>query len=302
MKRTDFNIIKKSFEDEGYILKTNKYINSKQKLYFICPRGHRHYITWGHWQQGCRCLLCANEDNARRRQKNFNIIKKFFEEAYYILLTVENDYKNNKQKLDYICPNGHYHSISWDNFKKEHRCPYCANRPPITIDFIKCDFNKNDYILETTVYINCYQKLYYICPKGHKHSISWNHWQQGHRCQKCYFEKITGSGSPAYKHGLTGTREYNNAASAKRRAYKLKQTPPEANLEIIQLYYTVCKLLNEQLGYVCWQVDHIHPLSKGGLHHENNLQILPTILNLKKKNKWPLTKKDREKYKGFKLY
>jgi len=30
-----------------------------------------------------------------------------------------------------------------------------------------------------------YQKLEYICPKGHRGNIKWNSWQQGRRCRKC---------------------------------------------------------------------------------------------------------------------
>lgn len=36
-----------------------------------------------------------------------------------------------------------------------------------------------------------------------------------------------------------------------------------------------------ELGYKM-HVDHIHPLSKGGLHHEDNLQILPIGINMRK--------------------
>ena len=35
-------------------------------------------------------------------------------------------------------------------------------------------------------YINNSTKLNYKCPKGHEHSIKWNHWQRGHRCITCF--------------------------------------------------------------------------------------------------------------------
>ena len=43
------------------------------------------------------------------------------------------------------------------------------------------------------------------------------------------------------------------------------------------------------------------PVSKGGLHHPNNLQILTKNLNIEKSNKWPLTEKETLKYNGFKI-
>lgn len=86
-----------------------------------------------------------------------------------------------------------------------------------------------------------------------------------------------------------------NAKAAKRRAFKLNQTPPDANMEIIQFYYTVSATLAD------YEVDHIKPLSKGGLHHEDNLQLLEKSLNLQKRNKWPLTPEEEIKYKGYRL-
>lgn len=71
-------------------------------------------------------------------------------------------------------------------------------------------------------------------------------------------------------------------ARAKRRAAryrkrKKRQTPKDANLVLIKQIYEHCPK-----GY---EVDHIKPLSKGGLHHEDNLQYLPASINRKKGNK-----------------
>jgi len=86
-----------------------------------------------------------------------------------------------------------------------------------------------------------------------------------------------------------------NAKWSKYKAMKLNATPDNANLSIIQFYYTVASTMAD------YEVDHIKPLSKGGLHHENNLQILEISLNRQKYNKWPLTKEEEIKYKGFRL-
>ena len=62
--------------------------------------------------------------------------------------------------------------------------------------------------------------------------------------------------------------------TAKHRAMKLNQTPPDADLDKIKEIYKNCPK-----GY---EVDHIHPISKGGLHHEDNLQYLTAYDNRRK--------------------
>lgn len=108
-----------------------------------------------------------------------------------------------------------------------------------------------------------------------------------------------GKDHPSYKHGLYNTKSYAAAATNKYRATKLNQTPENANLQKIQLYYSVCAYLNSNCEIPMWHVDHIRPISKGGLHHEDNLQILTAEINLQKSAKYPLTEEEEIKYKGI---
>ena len=108
-------------------------------------------------------------------------------------------------------------------------------------------------------------------------------------------EANKGKNSSRYKHGLSGTRGYICAKAQKRHAMKRNQMPIDANLELIQFYYTVAATLYE------YEVDHIQPLSKGGLHHEDNLQLLEKKLNGSKYNRWPLTDEEKIKYRGLRL-
>jgi 5-methylcytosine-specific restriction endonuclease McrA len=79
----------------------------------------------------------------------------------------------------------------------------------------------------------------------------------------------------------TGNLERHAAKEARRRARRLDQTPelvPEEQRLINDYYY-----LSQQLGQD-WQVDHIVPLSKNGLHHPDNLQIILAEDNFKKQD------------------
>ena len=58
----------------------------------------------------------------------------------------------------------------------------------------------------------------------------------------------------------------------------------EQQLEIYDTYKR-CREITEKTG-IEHHVDHIKPLSKGGLHHPDNLQILTAKENMMKKAKW----------------
>tara|TARA_Y100000588_G_C13652617_1_gene668650 strand:+ start:57 stop:509 length:453 start_codon:yes stop_codon:yes gene_type:complete len=61
------------------------------------------------------------------------------------------------------------------------------------------------------------------------------------------------------------------------RARKRDQTPEDADMDAIKEIYLTCP--------DGWHVDHVHPLSKGGLHHQDNLQHLTAFDNLSKGNR-----------------
>lgn len=136
----------------------------------------------------------------------YEYIKEQFEKEGYELLSKE--YINAHKKLYYICPVGHRHSIIWADWKQGHRCPYCFregldSERKLNLEFVRVEFEKEGYILLTTKYKNSKQKLSYICPKGHKHDISWSKWQYERRCPTCAIINNIGSGNPNWKGGIS---------------------------------------------------------------------------------------------------
>jgi hypothetical protein len=76
---------------------------------------------------------------------------------------------------------------------------------------------------------------------------------------------------------LKATRKKVREVSANYRASVRNQTPPDADRKAIKEFYDNCPI-----GY---EVDHITPISKGGLHTLSNLQYLTIIENRRKSNK-----------------
>jgi len=75
-----------------------------------------------------------------------------------------------------------------------------------------------------------------------------------------------------------------NGYQQKRRALLKNQLPDNANLNLIQEFYIVAELKTKETG-IPHEVDHIIPISKGGLHHQNNLQVITRTENRSKGNK-----------------
>jgi hypothetical protein len=113
----------------------------------------------------------------------YEFVKESFEKEECILLSKV--YINNHTKLDYICSNGHKHSIKWNDWQQGIRCLICAGKTRLTIKQIRKTFEKDGYILLSENYVNAKTKLEYICPKGHSHSTCWNKWHNGNRCPTC---------------------------------------------------------------------------------------------------------------------
>jgi hypothetical protein len=55
----------------------------------------------------------------------------------------------------------------------------------LKLDYIRAEFEKCGYTLLTAFYINCDQRLEYLCTKGHRHRINWSNWKKGVRCPYC---------------------------------------------------------------------------------------------------------------------
>ena len=113
-------------------------------------------------------------------------------------------------------------------------------------------------------------------------------------------ENMRGDKHPNYRHGLSRTREYDSHSQSIRRNRKRSQVSDDVDFDKIISMYKICKKMNtlKSREYV---VDHIKPLSKGGQHHQDNLQILPYHLNATKHKKWPLSEDEQKLYSGIKI-
>jgi len=179
------------FKENGYSLKSKEYKNNSSKLEVVCPKGHTWYVSLASFKSGNRCPYCYSLVRGQKRRLSFSDVRKFFEKEGYQLLSDESEYKTVETKLRYKCPNGHYRSITFHNFKSGQRCPECSKykNTKHTITDVKEIFSKEGYKLLTKDYSNNRQKLDVICPQGHNWKTTLHDFIGGNRCSVCWGER-----------------------------------------------------------------------------------------------------------------
>jgi len=182
VRRLTIEFVSKSFMSEGYKLLSTFYKNSKQKLDYICPKGHKNSMSWNSWSNGSRCPTCAGLS-----KPDIEYVRKSFEKEGYTLIS--GSYINAKSKLIYKCDKGHISSTTWSNWTNKdrpRRCIYCAGLNKKSVLSISKSINEENYELKTNYYINAKSKLHLVCPNGHDYFVSWDNWfTKNNRCPKC---------------------------------------------------------------------------------------------------------------------
>lgn len=123
----EYNHIYNQLKTKGYALLSEKYSYDKSNLKYTCEK-HPDIIqkmSWYNFKKGNGCRLCGIEKCSHSRKFDYQYIKEQFSSNGYELLS--DTYVNATTKLKYRCPN---HSnkelyITYADFKRGARCPYC---------------------------------------------------------------------------------------------------------------------------------------------------------------------------------
>lgn len=116
------------FESRGYILISEKYINAKTKLEYICPEHKEYgsqYITYNNLKCGFGCKYCGIEKTANSRRLPFEKVKEIF--ARHDMILLEQNYINANTPMGYICKHHKEFGVQYmalSNAYKQY-CPYC---------------------------------------------------------------------------------------------------------------------------------------------------------------------------------
>lgn len=171
-----YDYVKQFVESWGYVLLSETYIGSKEKLKFKCPKGHEFEKKWSNFQNGQRCPKCS----IKWTHEN---IKNIVEENGYTLLS--KDCNGSRSKIKVRCPKGHEYEARADSFIEGRRCLKCNVGGRLTYEYVKEQIEKEGYTLLSDEYVQSHEKLKVKCPVGHEYEVRWSNFHTGTRCPVC---------------------------------------------------------------------------------------------------------------------
>lgn len=191
----------------------------------------------------------------------------FFNEGYILL---SKEYVNNKQQLDYTCPNGHTHHVTLANFKTGYRCPHCYGNVKYTYEQVKNIVEEKGYSLLSTEYVNNKTPLEVKCFKEHIFYPTLDNFQKGtgcpHRAKK-------------YKGEEKVANILNDLGIVYKRQYKFEECKNERKLpfDFYLPTYNICIEYNGEYHY-----EPVDYSGKGKEWAENKFKHTQKIDNIKR--------------------
>jgi len=247
VKRKTIEEVRQYVEKFGYKCLSEKYINNSTKLELQCEKGHIYKSTWGRFERGRRCQICAGN-----KRKTIEEIKEYVKKFGYRCLSKK--YINNSTKLEFQCNEGHIYKVVYSSFYAGCRCPICYGNKKKTLKEIQEYVNKFGYKCLSKEYINNHTRLKLECNRSHTYKVVWNSIKSGARCPICYIENNVGENHPSWKNYTEEDRK--NIELYVNEVKKLT----EINYKIYKDSINPNNLTRNSLEY---HIDHIYSVADG---------------------------------------
>jgi len=122
-KKLTYELIKGYFKEQSCEMLEKEYENANTPMRYKCRCGHISQTTFGNFKRYQKCKKCAVKTISEKNRYSFNFVYNYFKKRDCELL--EKKYKNVNTKMRYICGCGDISEISFDCFKRGHRCNEC---------------------------------------------------------------------------------------------------------------------------------------------------------------------------------
>ena len=171
---------------------SKNYYNNSQKLEIECSKHGIFKRSLDSYKQSkYGCAKCGIEMRSVKNRNDYKYIKDYIEKKGYTLITSQNNYKNNKTKLELQCFKHGIFKIKFNDITQGHGCSACSiesnsdksrNELIIIKEWIK---ENTPYTLISDNYKNNKTKLEIECSKHGIFKMNWLHIKNKHGCPKC---------------------------------------------------------------------------------------------------------------------
>ena len=114
--------------------------NANSKLDIECSTcGHNWKMTYSNMKLGKNCPKCAKAKLGIERAPSIDSIKARMYKINKNITILDNDYKNNRVKLNCVCDKGHEWQANWNNLRSGKGCPSCnaSKLEKVIVDYLE---------------------------------------------------------------------------------------------------------------------------------------------------------------------
>lgn len=126
--------------------------NTTTKLDIECRVcNHEWKMTYSNLRMGKKCPKCAKAKLGVERAPSMDVIKDRLRKINKDITILDNEYKNNRVKLNCVCEKGHKWKVNWNNLSNGKACPHCSNS--------KLEKKVSDYLAEKGISFDIEKKF-----------------------------------------------------------------------------------------------------------------------------------------------
>lgn len=189
-RRDRLEEVRELIESRGGKLLSKEYLGARERVEYICDKGHRAESVVSNLRTGQWCYKCGRTLSGEK-QKVQNAVEQLSKLARKkggkFLNT---SYVNTSTPHDWSCSEGHKFRAKPGAVKRGAWCPYCAGKRK-TIETLKMSAKARGGECLSTVYRGTAPKYKWRCAKGHEWSARASNVLRGVWCPRCGFEKVS---------------------------------------------------------------------------------------------------------------
>lgn len=171
---------------------SKKYINTKEKLAFICRKDHIWKATPNGIKNGSWCPKCGRAEAANKKRDSIETMQNLAASRGGRCLS--NKYIDNSMYLRWKCAQGHIWKAKPSNIKTGTWCPQCGRQRTAaalkdSIQNMHLLAKKNGGNCLSKEYLGSHSNLKWKCSKGHIWNATPTSIKSGSWCRTCAFQR-----------------------------------------------------------------------------------------------------------------